>query len=546
MLIRCYSKILGALVLKSTFSLFTLFLIWCTIQLPTGSTDLNLEERKQIHSYHELPQFDYQQAAELLQHNQDLIDSLGTLNIGLAISEPANKPNIIQERQQYLAGAIKQNPLFVEAHGYENFALYFKDLVDSPLVSPYKQIVENPLLLKILPNAVDVAQLFQYAQNHNLIDANIVTELRVSWSSFVAEPKAATLVQVRNTLLQVYNIALESHNYVEFAQLAQSAQSSNQLKVVLFFLKSPQRDVFIHAISLAKLKVGLTESTLSYLNEYGEQGLMNIQYAFSKGVKGMEFVILHPSLPVALNTPGSSTIPGISEVNYHFMLLNTKTPFLATTARVILLSVLFTFLAFFFTPQSLNPIWQYNKNNNKKGYNYMRFASVFSCGLGLSAFLTFTPLLLKGSDVPMNQVSSLSGGTAASTIGQSQPPATDMASGYGFAIGGLILLILLICQILIAVTAKSKVESLSKDEGFSAKRKLQLVENMETLFDLPLYLGLAGTIIYFTIFTLFPDSGKILAYLSTLFGVIITAVIKLKIVAPFRQKLIEQTPEESV
>ena len=176
----------------------------------------------------------------------------------------------------------------------------------------------------------------------------------------------------------------------------------------------------------------------------------------------------------------------------------------------------------------------------------MRFASVFSCGLGLSAFLTFTPLLLKGSDVPMNQVSSLSGGTAASTIGQSQPPATDMASGYGFAIGGLILLILLIFQILIAVTAKSKIESLSKDEGFSAKRKLQLVENMETLFDLPLYLGLAGTIISFTIFTLFPDSGKILAYLSTLFGVIITAVIKLKIVAPFRQKLIEQTPEESV
>ena len=79
----------------------------------------------------------------------------------------------------------------------------------------------------------------------------------------------------------------------------------------------------------------------------------------------------------------------------------------------------------------------------------MRFASVFSCGLGLSAFLTFTPLLLKGSDVPMNQVSSLSGGTAASTIGQIQQPATDMASGYGFAIGGLILLILLIFQILI-------------------------------------------------------------------------------------------------
>ena len=72
----------------------------------------------------------------------------------------------------------------------------------------------------------------------------------------------------------------------------------------------------------------------------------------------------------------------------------------------------------------------------------------------------------------------------------------------------------------------------------SAEMKLRQLENAEVFFDIPLYVGLFGTVSAFLVMTFSPQSSRLIAYSSTLIGIIFSLVLRLTLQYPFRKKLI--------
>lgn len=78
-----------------------------------------------------------------------------------------------------------------------------------------------------------------------------------------------------------------------------------------------------------------------------------------------------------------------------------------------------------------------------------------------------------------------------------------------------------------------------KRTSATAKLKLQLLENEENLFDLALYIGLAGTVTSLILLTVgIVNASLMAAYASTLFGILFTALIKIFHVRPYKRKLL--------
>ena len=72
----------------------------------------------------------------------------------------------------------------------------------------------------------------------------------------------------------------------------------------------------------------------------------------------------------------------------------------------------------------------------------------------------------------------------------------------------------------------------------SVKLQLKKLENADIFFDVPLYVGLFGTVSAFLVMTFSPQSSRLIAYSSTLIGIIFSLILRVVLLFPYRQKLL--------
>lgn len=102
----------------------------------------------------------------------------------------------------------------------------------------------------------------------------------------------------------------------------------------------------------------------------------------------------------------------------------------------------------------------------------------------------------------------------------------------------LTLLGFFLTQAIIYVLCLKKLRQI-QERKLSNEKKLKVLENEENLFDLGLYIGLAGTVGSLMLLALgIVGTSLIAAYSSTLFGIISVALIKIIHIRPYRQMLI--------
>ena len=83
------------------------------------------------------------------------------------------------------------------------------------------------------------------------------------------------------------------------------------------------------------------------------------------------------------------------------------------------------------------------------------------------------------------------------------------------------------------------VNGIRHTEG-TVKSRIALLDNSEIFFDVPLYVGLFGTVSAFLVMTFSPQSSRLIAYSSTLIGIIFSLVLRLTMQYPLRKKLISE------
>lgn len=74
--------------------------------------------------------------------------------------------------------------------------------------------------------------------------------------------------------------------------------------------------------------------------------------------------------------------------------------------------------------------------------------------------------------------------------------------------------------------------------------KLKQLENADIFLDVPLYIGLFGTVSSFLVMTFSPTSSRLIAYSSTLIGIIFSLALRLLLNYPLRKRLIAANNED--
>ena len=77
-----------------------------------------------------------------------------------------------------------------------------------------------------------------------------------------------------------------------------------------------------------------------------------------------------------------------------------------------------------------------------------------------------------------------------------------------------------------------------KHGNANVQLKLRNLENAEVFFDVPLYFGLFGTVSSFLVMTFSPQSSRLIAYSSTLIGIIFSLILRLALQYPLRKRLV--------
>lgn len=101
-----------------------------------------------------------------------------------------------------------------------------------------------------------------------------------------------------------------------------------------------------------------------------------------------------------------------------------------------------------------------------------------------------------------------------------------------------------ILQFIAFFVAATVFGSLRKNNTMSVTLKLKQLENAEIFLDVPLYIGLFGTVSSFLVMTFSPTSSRLIAYSSTLIGIIFSLVLRLALNYPLRKKLLTAKSEE--
>ena len=99
------------------------------------------------------------------------------------------------------------------------------------------------------------------------------------------------------------------------------------------------------------------------------------------------------------------------------------------------------------------------------------------------------------------------------------------------------LIFVTVLQVLAFLLAVFTFRSIRKSEEPVAVR-LSKLENADLFLDLPLYFGLFGTVLSFSLITFNPQISRLIAYSSTLIGIIFSVLLRLFLQYPLKQKLL--------
>lgn len=99
-----------------------------------------------------------------------------------------------------------------------------------------------------------------------------------------------------------------------------------------------------------------------------------------------------------------------------------------------------------------------------------------------------------------------------------------------------ILVMILILQAFAFLTALIVFSGLSHSRE-QLKIRLAKLENADIFLDLPLYFGLLGTVSSFIVMSFNPNISRLIAYSSTLVGIIFSVILRLSLHYPLKQRM---------
>jgi hypothetical protein len=356
---------------------------------------------------------------------------------------------------------------------------------------------------------------------------------------------------LKEGLLPFYNLSKHTKTWADYATLIKHADSLDQVKAITkIAAHQPGNGRKLSQILTVAADGGIDggKRAIDVIMTHGQKGMDSLYAAIRKGPKGTRFLAKHPTLAARGIKNLSKVGTWLSHESIDWL---RKLGAWATLLKAGVLAGLTAALCWLLVPRRillLVPRWilqrilPRNKTSTSSPSSsppsaVIRFlGSPASFVIGAAGLVFIFILLQPGLGGDPAPPGAAMGGYPGAYAPSGNPASSPLLSP-------LMVVLSLGVQFAIWVFVRNKLDDIDRP-GDSSRLQLKRLDNLDTFFDLPLYAGLALTIVSFILITYNPGVSRLLAYTSTVIGIIVAVALRVFKVHPLKERLVKQSEEE--
>jgi len=387
----------------------------------------------------------------------------------------------------------------------------------------------------VFPPAGGAITLTKAARRAGAIDEPLAKQLIHVLSLIQPDPKSSVAAEkFRENFMPLLELAKRCRTWGEFQTILRQAGSADQVKVLVKIASaSPSAAKGLSQVLVIALRDGPATSAacLDYLLNQGPKGLETLSASLRKGAVGLKFVVAHPGLgPRNLNRSArrNGSVFGQAQETYQNLRFQYGAP--VTAVRYLLIAICAGLLVLVVVPgRYLEKLVASGPVTAPGPIHFVLTA--LAVGVVLSG-LAYMLALATRPTPETAELAALAGeaGTAAVTRGDSA------------LLSGVVVLLSLAIHAVVWFFVRGKIRSVEDDEAAAAALRLKRLENLDVFLDLPLFTGLALTVIAFILITLDAGMSRHFAYTSTVVGILSSVSLRIRYLFPLKERLIQSRP----
>lgn len=405
-------------------------------------------------------------------------------------------------------------------------------------------------ITEVMPKSRIAFDLLKIAESTNILTEELKSEIIHSIKAYnksdVISPER--LGTVLDEVIPTLQLMKKCDTWNQFATLMSNVKSSRHVSILLNLINSaekyPNKSINKVPVMLTELLLAagsnseLKSAILGYVNDKGVAGLNNLYRAISKGAVALKLLTDNPNVIISgLNNKVQNSGDPIRE---WWIRTAAMSPYPMELVRYILMALSVTAIILCGAQsQHLARVMLIKEPENATSVKVaMQLFAVVFCIFALCfIFNTF----LKGAPVKVG-VRALSASGEQTQNSASSATISQQNTLTGVSI--LSLVIILFMQFTVYAKAISELKKIKELSG-SASLKLKQLKHADIFLDLPIYLGLLGTVSSFIIMLFDPTASRIVAYSSTIIGIIFSASLRIFYAYPFQKELTNEAENQT-
>ena len=376
----------------------------------------------------------------------------------------------------------------------------------------------------VFPPAEGALRLTQAASAAGALNESLDRQLRRLTTAIQADPKTPIAVEkFKENFMPLLELAKRCRTWGEFATLLRQADSPDQLRVLTKIVAtSPSAARHLsQVLAVAARDSRATASTaLDYLLQQGPTGLPTLHLAVAKGAAGLKLVTENPTLtPAALRRVAPQ-----SGMQSRYETWRQQYGAGVTAAKYLVIAALSALLVLVVIPGRYLEKLIARPGGPVAAPGAIHYLlSALAVGIVLAGLAYLLSLAVNREIAPPGAMA-----TGA---------AVEAHSADSAFLSGTMVLLSLAIHAAVWFYVRGKIRQVEDDES-PAEFRLRRLDNLDVFLDLPLFTGLALTVIAFILITLDAGMSRHFAYTATVVGILSAVSLRIRYLYPLKERLI--------